>query len=127
MLSSRAGLVEDVRLRVTDPAPLALLAPPSFRDVRQTPWWLRVVDLPISVAGAWQFAEDYEGWARFLVDEDRRTVIGACFAGPDVAELLQSATIAVVGEVPLERLWHAIPSVPTVSEIWLRFLEAYGL
>ncbi|MCH6471750.1 dihydrolipoyl dehydrogenase family protein [Sinomonas terrae] len=88
---------------------------------------VRVVDLPISVAGAWQLAEDYEGWARFLVDEDRRTLVGACFAGPDVAELLQSATIAVVGEVPLDRLWHAIPSFPTVSEIWLRFLEAYGL
>ncbi|WP_231567722.1 dihydrolipoyl dehydrogenase family protein [Sinomonas humi] len=88
---------------------------------------VRVVDLPISVAGAWQLAEDYEGWARFLVDEDRRTLVGACFAGQDVAELLQSATIAVVGEVPLERLWHAIPPFPTVSEIWLRFLEAYGL
>ncbi|WP_246036333.1 dihydrolipoyl dehydrogenase family protein [Sinomonas susongensis] len=88
---------------------------------------VRAVDLPISVAGAWQLAEDYEGWARFLVDETRRTLVGACFAGPDVAELLQSATIAIVGEVPLERLWHAVPSFPTVSEIWLRFLEAYGL
>ncbi|WP_415856745.1 dihydrolipoyl dehydrogenase family protein [Sinomonas sp. G460-2] len=88
---------------------------------------VRAVDLPISVAGAWQHAEDYEGWARFLVDEDRRTIVGACFAGPDVAELLQAATIAIVGEVTLERLWHAIPAFPTVSEVWLRFLEAYGL
>lgn len=88
---------------------------------------VRVVDLPISVAGAWQLAEDYEGWARFLVDEDRRTIVGACFVGPDIAELLQSATIAIVGEVTLDRLWHATPSFPTVSEIWLRFLEAYGL
>ena len=48
------------------------------------------------------------------------------FAGPDVAELLQSATIAVVGEVPLARLWHAVPAYPTVSEIWLRLLETYG-
>jgi dihydrolipoamide dehydrogenase len=88
---------------------------------------VRPVDLPISVAGAWQHAVDYEGWARFLVDEDRQTLVGACFAGPDVAELLQSATIAITGEVPLERLWHAIPAFPTVSEVWLRFLEAYGL
>ena len=88
---------------------------------------VRAVDLPISVAGAWQHAEDYEGWARFLVDEGRRTIVGACFAGPDVSELLQAATIAIVGEVTLERLWHAIPSFPTVSEVWLRFLEAYGL
>jgi dihydrolipoamide dehydrogenase len=32
-----------------------------------------------------------------------------------------------VGEVPLERLWHAVPSFPTVSEVWLRLLEEYGL
>lgn len=88
---------------------------------------VRAVDLPIAVAGAWQHAVDYEGWARFLVDEDRQTLVGACFAGPDVAELLQSATIAITGEVTLERLWHAIPAFPTVSEVWLRFLEAYGL
>ena len=54
-------------------------------------------------------------------------VVGATFTGPDVQELLHSATIAVVGEVPLERLWHAVPSFPTVSEVWLRLLEAYGL
>ncbi|MDP9882711.1 dihydrolipoamide dehydrogenase [Sinomonas atrocyanea] len=88
---------------------------------------VRPVELPISVAGAWQHAEGYEGWAQFLVDEDTRTLVGACFAGPDVAELLHAATIAIVGEVPLERLWHATPAFPTVSEVWLRFLEAYGL
>ena len=46
---------------------------------------------------------------------------------PGVQELLHSATIAVIGEVPLERLWHCVPSFPTVSEVWLRLLEAYGL
>jgi dihydrolipoamide dehydrogenase len=45
--------------------------------------------------------------------------------GSDVAELLQSATIAVVGEVPLSRLWHAVPAYPTMSEIWLRLLETW--
>jgi len=53
-------------------------------------------------------------------------LVGATFVGPDVAELLHSATIAIVGEVPLSRLWHAVPSYPTVSEVWLRWLEAYG-
>jgi pyruvate/2-oxoglutarate dehydrogenase complex dihydrolipoamide dehydrogenase (E3) component len=61
-----------------------------------------------------------------VVDEQREVVLGVTFAGPDVAELLQSATIAVVGEVPLARLWHAVPAYPTVSEIWLRLLETYG-
>jgi dihydrolipoamide dehydrogenase len=48
------------------------------------------------------------------------------FVGPDVSELLQAATIAIVGEVPLRRLWHAVPAYPTVNEIWLRLLETYG-
>ena len=53
--------------------------------------------------------------------------MGATFAGPDVTELLHAATVAVVGEVPLERLWHAVPVFPTISEVWLRLLEEYGL
>jgi dihydrolipoamide dehydrogenase len=62
-----------------------------------------------------------------VVDTDRQLVIGATFVGADTAELLHSATVAVVGEVPLDRLWHAVPSYPTVSEVWLRLLEEYGL
>jgi dihydrolipoamide dehydrogenase len=62
-----------------------------------------------------------------VVDEDRRVVVGVTFVGPELAELLHSATVAVVGEVPLDRLWHAVPSFPTASEVWLRLLETYGL
>ena len=54
-------------------------------------------------------------------------VVGATFVGPDAAEMLHAATIAVVGELPLARLWHAVPSYPTVSEVWLRFAESAGL
>jgi pyruvate/2-oxoglutarate dehydrogenase complex dihydrolipoamide dehydrogenase (E3) component len=79
------------------------------------------------VAGASLLADDYQGHAMLVVDEDRRVVVGATFVGPDLAELLHSATVAIVGEVPLERLWHAVPSYPTVSEVWLRLLETYGL
>jgi dihydrolipoamide dehydrogenase len=52
---------------------------------------------------------------------------GATFCGVDVAEWLHAATIAVVGEVPIDRLWHAVPSFPTRSEVWLRLFEEYGL
>ena len=38
-----------------------------------------------------------------------------------------TATIAIVGEVSLETLWHATPSFPTRSEVWLRLLEQYEL
>ncbi|MGZ8805081.1 MAG: dihydrolipoyl dehydrogenase family protein, partial [Microbacterium sp.] len=88
---------------------------------------IRVVDYDLSwVAGASAHADNYEGMARAIVDEDRGVLIGATFVGPDVAELLHSATIAIVGEVPIDRLWHAVPPYPTVSEVWLRWLAAYG-
>jgi dihydrolipoamide dehydrogenase len=87
----------------------------------------RVVDLDLAVAGSALYADDYAGWARMVVDEDRRVLVGVTFVGAGTAELLHSATVAVVGEVPLERLWHAVPSYPTISEVWLRLLEAYGL
>ena len=67
------------------------------------------------------------GTSRLVVDERRRVVVGATITGPEVAEALHAATIAVVGEVPLDDLWHAVPSFPTRSELWLRLLEAYGL
>ena len=78
------------------------------------------------VSGAKLQADDYAGRAKMIVDEDRGVVVGATFVGQDVAELLHSATIAIVGEVPIERLWHAVPSYPTISEVWLRLLETYG-
>jgi len=85
------------------------------------------VELPINVSGSQLHSPDYKGWAQIVVDEDRKVIVGATFAGPGVAELLHAATIAIVGEVPLDRLWHAVPSYPTISEVWLRLLEKYGL
>lgn len=85
------------------------------------------VELDIAVAGSALHADGYTGWVQMVVDEDRKTIAGMTFAGQDVAELLHAATIAVVGQVPLERLWHAVPAFPTISEVWLRLLEKYGL
>ena len=61
-----------------------------------------------------------------VVDSDREVLVGATFTGPDTQELLHSATVAIAGPVPLPVLWHAVPSFPTVSEVWLRLLETYG-
>jgi dihydrolipoamide dehydrogenase len=79
------------------------------------------------VAGAYTRGNGIDGTSQILVDEDRRVIVGATFTGPDVQELVHAATIAIVGDVALDRLWHAVPSFPTVSEVWLRLLEAYGL
>ncbi|MGW4160785.1 dihydrolipoyl dehydrogenase family protein [Streptomyces sp. NPDC004788] len=86
----------------------------------------RAIDLDLaSVAGAGLFASGYRGHARLVVDPERETVLGATFVGSGIGELLHSATIAVAGEVPISRLWHAVPAYPTLSEAWLRLLEAY--
>ncbi len=88
---------------------------------------VRVLDVDLSgIAGAATHGDDAAGTARAVVDADRGVLVGATFVGDDVAELLQAATIAVVGEVPIARLWHAVPAYPTVSELWLRWLEQYG-
>ena len=87
----------------------------------------RVLDVDLgAIAGASTHAERYAGTARAIVDTDREVIVGATLVGPDIAELLQAVTIAVVGEVPLARLWHAVPAYPTISEVWLRWLEQYG-
>ncbi|MET9312829.1 NAD(P)/FAD-dependent oxidoreductase [Kribbella sp. NPDC003505] len=87
----------------------------------------RVVDYDLgAVSGAALHADDYRGQARMVVDDDRNILLGFTAVGPDVAELLHAATIAIVGEVPLDRLWHAVPAYPTISEIWLRLLETDG-
>jgi pyruvate/2-oxoglutarate dehydrogenase complex dihydrolipoamide dehydrogenase (E3) component len=87
----------------------------------------RVVDYDLSwVAGASIQADDYKGQARMVVDEKRKVILGVTFVGQDVSELLQAATFAIVGEVPLDRLWHGVPAYPTLNEIWLRLLETYG-
>jgi dihydrolipoamide dehydrogenase len=88
---------------------------------------VQIVDYNIGwVAGASLQADNYEGQARLVVDRERQVIVGATFVGQDVAELLHSATIAIVGEVSIARLWHAVPSYPTISEVWLRLLEAIG-
>ncbi|HEX3622435.1 MAG TPA: NAD(P)/FAD-dependent oxidoreductase [Acidimicrobiales bacterium] len=89
---------------------------------------VRAVTTPTGeVAGASTMGNGIAGTSQLVVDQARRVVVGATFTGPGIAELLHSATIAIVGEVPLDRLWHAVPSFPTLSEVWLRLLETYGL
>ncbi|MEE6175163.1 dihydrolipoyl dehydrogenase family protein [Mycobacterium sp. 050134] len=88
---------------------------------------VRVVDIEIGdvVMGAKLYADGYTGRARMVVDLDRGCLVGVTMVGPGVTELLHSATIAVAGQVPVNRLWHAVPCFPTISELWLRLLEAY--
>jgi dihydrolipoamide dehydrogenase len=87
----------------------------------------RAIDTPSSAtAGASFVGRNAPGTARIVIDEQRRVMVGATFTGPEVAEWLQAASIAVVGAVPLDVLVHAIPAFPTRSEVWLALLSEFG-
>jgi pyruvate/2-oxoglutarate dehydrogenase complex dihydrolipoamide dehydrogenase (E3) component len=89
---------------------------------------VRAVDVPTEGSAGGSFVgHEAPGTCRLVVDEDRNTIAGATFTGVDVAESLHAATIAVVGEVPLDRIWHAVPCFPTRSEVWLNLLEELGM
>jgi dihydrolipoamide dehydrogenase len=88
----------------------------------------RAVDVPTGAnAGGSFVGRGAPGTARIVVDEERRVIVGATFTGAEIAEALHAATIAVIGEVSLDDLWHAVPCFPTRSELWLKLLEAYGM
>jgi pyruvate/2-oxoglutarate dehydrogenase complex dihydrolipoamide dehydrogenase (E3) component len=114
------------RVTFTDPQVAAVGL--TEEQAREKGMDIRLLSYPVgSVAGAYTRGNGIAGTSQFVIDESRRVIVGATFTGPDVQELLHSATVAIVGEVTLDTLWHAVPSFPTVSEVWLRLLEAYGL
>jgi len=125
----------DARLRDTGPPPRVTFTEPQVAAVghteasaRQAGLHVRVVDVATDgTAGASFHGRGAGGTSRIVVDEDRRVIVGATFVGPDVAEWLHAATIAVVAAVSLDDLWHAVPAFPTRSEVWLNLLQAYGL
>jgi len=114
------------RVTFTDPQVAAVGL--TEAEARAAGRQVRVVTVSTgSVAGAYVQGNGIDGTSALVVDEDRRVVIGATFTGPGIQELLHSATVAIAGGVSLDALWHAVPTFPTVSEVWLRLLEAYGL
>ncbi|MGW0947058.1 dihydrolipoyl dehydrogenase family protein [Streptomyces sp. NPDC002623] len=98
----------------------------SLAEAEQAGHRVRAVDVDMaSAAGAGLYADGYNGRARMIVDLDEEILRGVTFVGPGVSELVHSATVAVAGQVPIARLWHAVAAYPTISEVWLRLLEAY--
>ncbi|HEV3363785.1 MAG TPA: FAD-dependent oxidoreductase, partial [Acidimicrobiia bacterium] len=118
----------DIVPRVTFTDPQVCAVGLTEAQARERGLNVKVVDHPTTgVAGGSVTGKDLTGTSRLVIDEDRRLIVGATFTGPGTADLLHSATVAIAGEVTLDRLWHAVPSFPTVSEVWLRLLETYGL
>src|SRR5450755_4050312 len=110
------------RVVFTDPQVAAVgLTLQAAKDQRLN---ARAYDVPSSeTAGASFYGRNTPGTSRLVIDEDRGVIVGATCTGTDVADWLHAATIALVGEIPVERLWEAVPAFPTRSEIWLNLLE----
>jgi pyruvate/2-oxoglutarate dehydrogenase complex dihydrolipoamide dehydrogenase (E3) component len=114
------------RVTFTDPQVCAVGR--TAAEARAAGLQVTVVSTPTGeVPGAYTQGNGIRGTSQLVIDDQRRTIVGATFTGPGLAELLHSATVAICGGVTVDRLWHAVPSFPTVSEVWLHLLEAYGL
>jgi dihydrolipoamide dehydrogenase len=87
---------------------------------------VRVVRIQLQdTAAAAVAGEDVTGTAQLVIDDARQVVVGATFTGPDIDGILHSATVAIVGQVSMDRLRHAVAAFPTLSEVWLELNLAY--
>lgn len=129
--SAEPAWVADAASGLAAPVPQVVFTDPQVASVGPTADQagrggrrVRTLDVDLSsAAGAGLLRDTLVGRARLVVD-DNDVLLGATFVGPDVAELLHSATVAVTGRLTLAQLWHAVPSYPTLSEVWLRLLES---
>jgi dihydrolipoamide dehydrogenase len=120
--------VSDVVPRVTFTDPQVCAVGRTAAQARADGLAVTVVATPTGeVPGAYTQGNGIRGTSQLVIDDERRTIAGATFTGPGIAELLHSATVAIAGGVTVDQLAHAVPSFPTVSEVWLHLLEAYGL
>jgi dihydrolipoamide dehydrogenase len=116
-------------------APRVIFTEPQVAAVGHTEASAREAGLEVTIvdtetsgnAGGSYYGHGAPGTSRLVIDRERRLVVGATFTGAEIADMLHAATIAIVGEVPLDRLRHATPPFPTRSEVWLKLLGAAGV
>jgi dihydrolipoamide dehydrogenase len=114
--------------RVTFTDPQVAAAGKTLAQAEEAGIRVRAVDVPTDgTAGASFQGRETGGTSRLVVDEEHETIVGATFTGFETADFLHAATVAIVSEVPLPQLRHAVAAYPSRSEIWLKFLEAYGV
>lgn len=128
ILGSRSALLHD-----GPPPPRITYTEPEVAGVGHTEASAKAAGLDIRLidvdtagnAGASFIGKEVAGTCRLVIDQARGVIVGATFTGVEMGEQIHAATIAIVGAVPVERLWDAVPAFPSRNEIWLRLLEAY--
>jgi pyruvate/2-oxoglutarate dehydrogenase complex dihydrolipoamide dehydrogenase (E3) component len=112
--------------RVTFTDPQVAAAGKTLDQAREAGIHARAVEVPTDgSAGASFQGKETGGTSQLVIDQSKNTIVGATFTGFETADFLQAATVAIVGEVPLSKLRHAIAPYPTRSEIWLKLLESW--
>jgi pyruvate/2-oxoglutarate dehydrogenase complex dihydrolipoamide dehydrogenase (E3) component len=112
--------------RVTFTDPQVAAAGKTLAQAQEAGIDARAVDVPTDGSPGASFqGKETGGTSRLVVDQKKGTIVGATFTGFETADFLQAATIAIVGEVPISQLRHAVAPYPSRSEIWLKLLEKY--
>jgi dihydrolipoamide dehydrogenase len=114
--------------RVTFTEPQVAAVGKTLEQAREAGLEADAVDVDTDgTAGASFQGKGTGGTSRLVVDRENGTIVGATFTGFETADFLQAATVAIVGEVPLSRLRHAVAPYPSRSEVWLKLMEGLGL
>lgn len=121
-LSSKAS--DDIVPQVCFTNPQVASVGTTVEQARQSGLKVNVAAVKMAGPGTFLHAEDYEGWAQWVVEAETGRLLGATFVGRDVADLLHASTVAIVGRMTVHQLWHAVPSFPTMSEVYVSLLEA---
>jgi pyruvate/2-oxoglutarate dehydrogenase complex dihydrolipoamide dehydrogenase (E3) component len=112
--------------RVTFTDPQVAAAGKTLAQAQEAGIDARAIDVPTDGSPGASFqGKGTGGTSRLVVDQAKGTVVGATFTGFETADFLQAATIAIVAEVPISQLRHAVPPYPARSEVWLKLLEKY--
>ncbi|HET7508525.1 MAG TPA: NAD(P)/FAD-dependent oxidoreductase [Solirubrobacterales bacterium] len=112
--------------RVTFTDPQVAAAGKTLAQAQEAGIDARAIDVPSDgTPGASFQGKGTGGVSRLVVDQAKGTIVGATFTGFETADFLQAATVAIVAEVPLARLRHAVAPYPSRSEIWLKLVEKY--
>ena len=112
--------------RVTFTDPQVSAAGKTLEQAREAGIDARAVDVPTDGSPGASFqGKETGGTSRIVVDREKETIVGATFTGFETADFLQAATVAIIAEIPIRQLRHAIAPYPTRSEVWLKLLERY--
>jgi pyruvate/2-oxoglutarate dehydrogenase complex dihydrolipoamide dehydrogenase (E3) component len=133
LIAARADGLPDPDVPDDVPVPQVVFTDPQLASVGITEADAAAQDIDVecvevdltSASGTALLRDDAGGKAKLVFAAGGGGLLGATFAGTEVAELLHAATVAIVGHLTPDQLWHAVPSYPTASEVWLRLLEAY--